>query len=244
MDSDKVTTVAAELIEQALLNAELVLQQFNASNHEPPKTHLVIALLLARTISNARGANVLLDVNLVIEARTLVRNCVENLLMMAAIETEGERVLEELSENDLHFRRSLGERLITQKLLSDNERENMRAAIKGVRAQSSGMTRALKPEKLAARSRLETLYLEYSTLSNDAAHPTTASLQFHANITSDRSFAHSAIPLADSVSNDTKLLSASVLIASVCLASEQLGFNLDELFKDMTRRYENLMKFS
>jgi hypothetical protein len=69
------------------------------------------ACLLAPTMSNLRGALLLLDNRRVVEGRILTRCCLENSYCIARLVTEGETFAREMLHDEISHRQQRGERL-------------------------------------------------------------------------------------------------------------------------------------
>ena len=131
--------------------------------------------LLARTISNFNGVMVLLDKNLIVEARTIMRCCWANAFYLAEIARGGEKFVEEMLRADLINRRTLGQRLLECKLL-DHPGDSLRSFLKSLRALKN---KSRTPKEIADGGPMSNGYLIYMTASDDAAHPTVRSLSRH-----------------------------------------------------------------
>jgi hypothetical protein len=137
--------------------------------------HQVFGLaLLVRTISNFDGVIILLQANKIVEARTLMRSCFENLLYAAGIAAEGRKFVDEMIRDDIAARRSRGEFLI-ERIIEDidsPENDELRRFLRETNRTSGRLT----PKTVADRGVLSKGYIIYSQASADAAHPTVTSL--------------------------------------------------------------------
>jgi hypothetical protein len=57
-------------------------------------------MLLARTVSNIKGAVLLLDAHRIVEARTITRCCLENLYWTVGLAEEGESFARKMRDDD------------------------------------------------------------------------------------------------------------------------------------------------
>lgn len=135
--------------------------------------------LLARTLSNSKGALLLLEHGRVVEARVLVRCCLENLYWVAGIEAEGETFTKEMLNDEMSHRQRRGERIFQSKVTLGKEVEaNLKAWLRqnGKRFKDASQ---LKPMSVALRTDIGGSYVLYEQLSSDAAHPSLDALNRH-----------------------------------------------------------------
>jgi hypothetical protein len=139
---------------------------------------VMAVLLLVRTLSNFRGALLLLRADRIVEARTLVRCCFENLFTIAAIRTEGFAFVKEMAEDHKASRKARGENLLQH--TADMPERAWRAKLQlflDSLGKNQSRRRSLDPKSVAARGPLRKGYVYYAELSADSAHPTLDSLQ-------------------------------------------------------------------
>jgi hypothetical protein len=128
--------------------------------------------LLARTVSNLKGALILLDSRRVVEARVLARCCIENALWVAGLAAEGEAFIREMLSDDAHHRRGRGERFFASRApLDDTTSAKLRARLREIGKAYQNPTQ-LNPGGVAKRTNTSSqIYIFYEKLSADAAHP-------------------------------------------------------------------------
>ena len=132
------------------------------------------AALLARTITNHKAVVILLRAGLITEARTLTRSCLENVLWMRRLVTEGtdfvDAILDDARQADISFARSL---LPAAAFLSSNDRKDLQqhAMLKG--------PRKISPSDNADKDEAQSEYLIFKGLSGDSAHPSAKALSRH-----------------------------------------------------------------
>lgn len=142
----------------------------------------VVALtLLNRTLSTVEAATLLLETEMVVEARILVRTLYENLFCAADLAKRGAAFVEDLEFDDLHNRKARAGGLLefakAQAERADfvEDLEAFRAALQARPEKSY----SLKFEQAAQRGNVLPGYVVYRELSTDAAHPSAASLSRH-----------------------------------------------------------------
>ena len=133
--------------------------------------------LLARTVSNLKGALILLDSRRVVEARVLARCCIENALWVAGLATDGDAFIREMLSDDAHHRRGRGERLFaSRESLDDETSAKLRSWLREIGKAYQNPTQ-LNPGGVAKRSNTSSqIYIFYEQLSADAAHPSVDAL--------------------------------------------------------------------
>jgi hypothetical protein len=138
--------------------------------------NIIAATLLCRSLSHLRAVPMLLREGLIVEARTIARNCFENAFWLAAIAEPAERdeALRRMGDAELFTRQQIGQ--FAMQLRGDHvaeENEALREAMRKFKGQkgSSGPT----PKELAKLGQFKSTYLFYAEYSRDA-HPTLHSL--------------------------------------------------------------------
>jgi hypothetical protein len=137
--------------------------------------NIIAASLLCRSLSHLKAIVLLLRAGLVVEARTLVRNCLENAFWLAAIEDDAERddVLRRMGEGETFSQRAMGEFAMKFRQEQDaDENPALRAALQKVKARKASSP--LTPKALSKLGAFES-YLFYQEYSRDA-HPTLSAL--------------------------------------------------------------------
>jgi len=139
--------------------------------------------LLCRSISNFRGALVLIQANNVLEARILNRCIYENELWIAALRERGVAFIEDMRSDEVHAQRSLAQLTleISGRHCADANNEGG-MQLRGILNELS--KRVPKPKKLhadktARETVVELAYVEYARLSLDAVHCSLTALGRH-----------------------------------------------------------------
>jgi hypothetical protein len=147
-----------------------------AKGSQDPK---VIALaLLSRSLGHFRAVPRLLDLGLVVEARTLTRCIFENLFMQGGLAEGGDAFVKQMVEDAAKSRQSRG-----NWALSWLEAQSSKSAYDDGLRQTMGALRARYPQARAINyadvtkgSSIKDAYLWYKQLSSDAAHPSLEAL--------------------------------------------------------------------
>jgi hypothetical protein len=138
----------------------------------------VLALtLLARTVSNVKGAILLLDAKRVVEARTITRCAFENLYWIVGLAEEGEVFVRKMRDDEMNHRRAQGQNIFAVDVALDEEvGDRLRTFLRNVNKRFEN-AKSLSPKKVAqVRSDFEKTYIFYGQLSSDAAHPSVTAL--------------------------------------------------------------------
>ena len=143
---------------------------------------VLLLTLLARTAGNFKGVLTLQKADLIIEARTLVRSCLENLFHMVSLDKKGDSFVTELFHDEMASRKNRAKFIQGNPkriaAISDKQRNAFDAYLKNIEEQFPKVT-LLRPRNIASDGEAEDLYIFYSELCADSAHPTTTSLSRH-----------------------------------------------------------------
>jgi hypothetical protein len=154
---------------------------------EVPKTERgyadvkVLALtLLARTVSNVKGAMRLLDdtrVPRVVEARTITRSALENFYWIVGLAEEGDAFARKMRDDEMNHRRAQGQNIFAADIALDAEvGERLRDFLRHNRRQFETAA-SLSPKQVAQiRKDFAKTYIFYGQLSSDAGHPSLTAL--------------------------------------------------------------------
>jgi hypothetical protein len=135
--------------------------------------------LLARTMSNLRGALLLLDNRRVIEGRIITRCCLENSYWVAVLVAEGEKFVREMLRDEASHRQQRGQRIFqTGAPLGDEIEKRLRSWLKANKKRFQ-TPKQLNPKGVASRTDIGRSYVFYEQLSSDACHPSLDALHRH-----------------------------------------------------------------
>jgi hypothetical protein len=137
----------------------------------------VLALtLLARTLSNQKGALLLLREKRIVEARTVARCCFENIYWLVGLIEEGEEFVRKMADDEITHRKNRGQFIFENSIgLEAKVEADLRAWLRNTnkRSNNGGM---LHPKQVAGLTDIGRSYVFYSQLSSDAAHPSVSAL--------------------------------------------------------------------
>jgi hypothetical protein len=140
---------------------------------------LLALTLLARTYSNAKSGLILLDAKRVIEARVLVRCCLENSFWVAGLDDGGEKFARNMLHDEMSHRQRRGQRLFDPDFtLPDDTKTKLAAWLKQSGTQFKD-AKSLNPMGVAMGGALKRGYIFYEQLSSDASHPSIEALNRH-----------------------------------------------------------------
>lgn len=169
--TDKWFSLASDLRNRCLsLVIETPLQTACSLEESPD---LFAALLFCRTITNFKGAIILLQQDLIIEAQTLQRSCFENSLWLRRLAHEGVAFAKAISDDGLFNEAKFAQLLIpavTDEITREQCNEHIRLGKGHKRVDTKG------PQTLDGATED---YTEFRRLSLSAAHPSSASLLRH-----------------------------------------------------------------
>ena len=102
--------------------------------------------LLARTVSNLKGALLLLEAKRVVEARTITRCCLENFYWTVGLAEKGEDFVRKMRDDELSHRKVQGQSIFaTQVQLEGDVRERLRTWMKATNRRF-GEAKSLSPK--------------------------------------------------------------------------------------------------
>jgi Family of unknown function (DUF5677) len=142
----------------------------------------VIALtLLCRTLGQMKGAVLLLQERMFVEAQVLVRCCIENLICIGAVSKTGDAFVDELLRADAASKKKHAN-MVIDSYAEDEERTDsvirLLEVVKGIKA-SHPKAMPLNTKKLAEDNPVGSSYLMFSILSEQAVHVSASSLARH-----------------------------------------------------------------
>ena len=213
--------------------ADLIESESGASD---PK---VIALaLLCRTVGNFRGGVIMVEQGLIVEARTLARSCVENLIWIDALAQGGAEFVKEIVENEYKSKEARGQVLAKWAGSQPTEppfAKELHAYLKGIKGKSKNL---LNVKTTAQSGVLKDSYIIYGQLSSDSAHPSADALSRHIQRNSDQTITIVADGLTDQSEALQTLEFACSMLLGVCVGTNQIiggvpsGANLHQLFEE------------
>jgi hypothetical protein len=135
--------------------------------------------LLSRTLSNLKGAMVLLDNDRIVEARTIARCCVENYFWIGGLVFQGDEFVKRMRHNELSQRQATHQVIFQHGLLDEGEEleGRVRTFMRDLNNKNNFKSKTLNAKGVAATAEgLNRYYIIYSMLSSDAAHPSILAL--------------------------------------------------------------------
>ncbi len=142
----------------------------------------VLALmLLARSMSNVKGALLLINAKQIVEARTITRCCLENLYWTVGLAEEGEVFVRKMRDDEMSHRKAQGQSIFATEIELETDVETrLRTFMKDTK-RNFATAKTLNPKQVAqVRGDFEKTYIFYGQLSSDAAHPSVSALNRYA----------------------------------------------------------------
>ncbi len=150
---------------------------FTAQSSSEPR--FIALTLLSRTLSNLKGAVVLLDNDRIVEARTIARCCVENYFWIGGLVYQGDEFVKRMRHDEFSQRQATNQVIFQQGLLDEGEEleRRVRAFMRDLNNRTNFKSKTLNAKGVAATAEgLNRSYVIYSMLSSDAAHPSMLAL--------------------------------------------------------------------
>lgn len=132
---------------------------------------VIAAALLARSMSNMRGALLLIDAKRLVEARVIVRCCLENSYWIAALADGGDEFVREMQHDELVHRHIRGQNFMYTFQNLDVAVEKRMRDLMHQSAKRSKNKKSLNPKSVAQRADFRKSYILYEMFSSDSAHP-------------------------------------------------------------------------
>ncbi len=201
--------------------------ELNESWARNPK---VVALsILCRSISNFRAAVLLVQQGHVLEARSILRMLIENLLWIGALRERGSAFVQDMIADDSHNKKALAELTLkmTGKHGGDMNTQDARILRDLIKGSDNQTIKKLHANRTAADGVVEIAYVEYTALSLDAVHCSVVALGRH--LSSERTEAQSELTVSvvprttDDETLRTVLRACSTLLGIVVAANEVVG---------------------
>jgi hypothetical protein len=184
---------------------------------------VVAATLLIRTTSNFKGAMVLARQGMIVETRTLTRCCVENLLWLGRLAAEGDSFVKEMGLDEARSRQKRAKFILDMPLPVEEATETrLKETYENLSTQWP-KAKFLNPKGVAEGGQIESIYLQYSQLSADAAHPSLTALcryLLHEEGTSMRGIDVCPVPRSGEMASTVHI--ACIALISACVAFNQI----------------------
>ncbi|WP_442783676.1 DUF5677 domain-containing protein [Collimonas fungivorans] len=167
------------------LNKEIVRSLMNLKSIEGNVQQFAADLLFRRSIQSFQGAILLAERGMISESRTLVRNCVETAITLAAVAKDGTFVSKQLvdahQKHYLTFANVMIENPDAMKAMAPVTSESLRQVKRSVEEHyPNGKPKDTPLAEIAASVGLSDFYDSiYRAISGDAAHPTINALMRH-----------------------------------------------------------------
>jgi len=180
----------------------------------------VLALtLLCRTLLNFKGALLMVQNGMTVEARTLTRCCFENLLWIGELAARGEEFVQEMARDEAAAQQSRGKMILS---LNDALEDKLHAPLKARMDQLKEIYPKSKPIKFSELGKMNGIadsYLWFKLLSGDSAHPSMTSLARHLTRERDGSIMITVVPDAIPKDMNDTLQFANQALLGACVST-------------------------
>lgn len=207
----------------------------------------VALALLCRTVNNYAGARVLIEQAFIVEARTLVRSCYENLFWIASLAADGPKFIPSMMMSDATNRIKRGKALLewAKETGGKDFEGTLDAFVQNLEAETlkKGDVNLFE----AARAgNVKAAYIIYRVLSTDAAHPSATSLDRHLQYDdweNPTRLTFSGVPKVDEGETDQTAEFAFSSLLTVALFANKIVGQTDA-GNDLADLYEEFQKLS
>jgi hypothetical protein len=198
---------------------------------------VISILLLARTLSHAKGVRALLKVGRVLEARILTRNCLENVFWIGGLIDEGQSFVDKMVQDEQKRRSKRGQLLFDQQILTDADVSKRLSDWMKERKHWKD-SKTLDPKGAIKGGTLEQAYIFYSELSMDA-HPGLEALTRYLARDDDAELDFEPKISMDEVL-DTLHLHAFAVLTALVGVDQMLGHGANDLMVKLTEEFQEL----
>jgi len=197
-------------------------------------------LLMARTVSHAKGVRELVKKRRILEARILTRNCLENCFWIGGLIDQGKTFVDEMIQDEQKRRVSRGQLLFENQMIFDADAaKKLRDWMKDRKHWKDSKT--LNPKVVADGTSFDGAYIFYAELSVDA-HPGLEALRRYLASNDDDAeiLLEPGINLSEVL--DTLHILAFALLTTVVGVDQLLGHGAGELMTKLTAEFQELEK--
>ena len=207
-----------------------------------PDPRLVALTLMCRTVNNFAALRLLVENEFIIEARTLVRCCWENLFWIGGLTADGHGFVKRMIGEDVTSKLKRGNELLEWARKVDFEGD-LTSFLAKLKAENPKQTK-ISFQSEAQAGNVGDGYIVYRVLSTDAAHPSATSLSRHYEL--DESCGASGetlrgTPIIDAGEIEETLEFACSALLGVCVGTNKLvggtpaGEQLADLFQEFRK---------
>lgn len=210
-----------------------------ASSSIDGRTQSLAFSLLARSLSNYSGALVLMEAGRIVEARMLVRACLENEFFLRALKADPKNFWTQLQVDDVKHRQQRGEHYFaTSEGVDENVARRLREWLKKSKVEHPD-AKSISPKKMAAGN---PTYIAYAQMSSDAGHASQTSLSRHMvrNKSGVPQFTPHA-PIGEDEVVDTFRWGCLSLIRACGTVNELIGKSENDSIQEIVERYGKLL---
>jgi hypothetical protein len=182
----------------------------------------VLALaLLCRTLSNFNGAAMMVEADMIVEARTLARSCFENLLWVAELASSREAFVEEMVRDEVASQQGRGKIVLgwSDRLEAGAPYEERLRKRMDTLAEKYPKAKAIRFSELGKDTGVNDSYMWFRQLSADAAHPSLTSLGRYFSREPNGDLMISLIPPPKVKEEEDTLQYAAQAALGVCVAT-------------------------
>lgn len=164
---------------------------------------------------------------MIVEARTLVRCCLENVFHLGALLRGDTKFVKEMVGSEVSRRKAMANWMLNSKssVSSQEMAERLRKYVQHM-TETWDNTQQMNFERVAERSEVHLLYLHYRLLSGDSAHPTVTALERYIVPAEDQGGVHSVRwgpDYGEATIPDTLETACNVATAACVIFTEMIG---------------------
>jgi hypothetical protein len=175
------------LPQQLLEAADYLFDVADLGDHSDPLHQVKVSALciMCRSANQFAALRLLMENGFIVEARTLVRSCYENLFWLGGLKEKGAGFLAQMEADDTRGRRALSGELLKWWKDTDGFEDTSNKLEEFIESLKDKPAAKIFNEQVARDAGLGAAYSMYRALSNDSAHPSARSLCRHLQIEAD-----------------------------------------------------------
>ena len=200
--------------------------------------------LLCRTLLNFKGAALMVQNGLPVEARTLTRCCFENLLWVGELAARKEDFVKEMVKDEASSQQSRGKMLLALGDELDVEHHQNLKARMATLGELHPKAKSIKFGDLGKINGIADSYLWFRHLSGDSAHPSMTSLARHLTREPDGSIMIAVVPEPIEKEMADTLQFANQALLGVCVATCEVVANVPRAHVALSPLFEEFIELA
>jgi hypothetical protein len=170
-----------KLADECIVKAEEMLHAVVLGDQNDPHfgVRLSAVAVWCRSVNHLMGVRLLMQNSLIVEARTLVRCCYENLFWLGGLKEKGTAFLDQMAADNVSAKKALSHDLLNWAKKNSTNAESQQKLKDFLEELKTMEAKRIAHQEEAVRAGLGDTYTLYRIVSGDAAHPSAVSISRH-----------------------------------------------------------------